>query len=613
MAVTEDVARLILETKGTEALDDLRESLGYTRATILQLKGAYESGDMATEDYLRTGSQLLQTERDLASTIQVVEREQARMNAELLRSQGALDVVDLAMEDLERSSNAAAAAMKKVGTEAARAKTSTGGAAQAAIEFSRGVEDFATGGFLGVLNNIPRFFEGAGKAIGLSAGALAGWTTGISLAATAAYVLYRNWDSIAGLFESRNPIPAAADALERYKDELKAVNKELDDMKERTSLNSDELARFKKLTEEQADLEAKLAQERETQSNRKAHGGHASQFEQDAAKGFGKALDEAGGFEKVVERFTFEMARRTKAREDELPAIKRAIEEMFNKALAGDVKMINTVADIAKMDTTGVTGIFHKDIERYSPTAKLAAADKKKQDKLRDELNKQGHENELAMRAQQGKELTEELNRQGAQNEKEALKANAQMKRDQAKAAADAKRLGKAGRKKDKSEMLKEANQANKEMDERAKGATGLQAHAEAMIAQAVAGGRVRLDEKGQLSSKNFDQLTQLITREIQRANPGMKGFAAADMGRRVAANAEKGVSDKLLAHMGEGLSAQETTQAVLAETQTAVLQLAGRLRQVEARNRQLALRAAGLHRAVTAGSPTNLPAGEQN
>lgn len=76
---------------------------------------------------------------------------------------------------------------------------SGGALSRAAIDISRGVEDFAVAGPLGVLNNVPGIVANIGQAAKLSAGQIAALTTGFSLAATAAYVLYQNADKLVDL------------------------------------------------------------------------------------------------------------------------------------------------------------------------------------------------------------------------------------------------------------------------------------------------------------------------------------------------------------------------------------------------------------------------------
>jgi hypothetical protein len=69
-------------------------------------------------------------------------------------------------------------------------------ASRAMLEFSRGLEDFATAGPIGALNNIPTFFYNIGQALNWTNTTVTAATAGVSLLATASYLVYQNWELI---------------------------------------------------------------------------------------------------------------------------------------------------------------------------------------------------------------------------------------------------------------------------------------------------------------------------------------------------------------------------------------------------------------------------------
>jgi hypothetical protein len=148
---------------------------------------------------------------------------------------------------------------------------SSGSFARGMLDISRGVEDFATGGFLGVLNNIPGAFSNMAAAAGLTGPMVAGLTTGVSLLATAAYVLYRNWDTLVGTMGSK-----------KFEDE------------------ADEMERLAKATERTADQEERLSQLRKEAKQTKEQREARPASEKAGETAIGKAIGEAGGLDAII-------------------------------------------------------------------------------------------------------------------------------------------------------------------------------------------------------------------------------------------------------------------------------------------------------------------------
>lgn len=155
--------------------------------------------------------------------------------------------------------------MKSALTEAQKAVASTGPRFQflqqrvTAAGFA--FQDFtSTSGDLGqklnsVSNNLPMLMAGMG-----------GLATAVSIAGTAAIALYRSWDSIAGLFQSKNPFPKAAGDLAGLSKELDKAKKEMAELEKNSELTAAQLSKYNDLRARTAELEKKVADEQERQA-----------------------------------------------------------------------------------------------------------------------------------------------------------------------------------------------------------------------------------------------------------------------------------------------------------------------------------------------------------
>ena len=175
MATSEELIKLILSVNGGEALEDLQENLRYVQAATEQLKQAYERGDVSLEQFIKTGQSLAASE--------------ARLTQVLRDATNATKDNAAATSSLTAAAGNAGAATTDMGKR-------SGAAARGVLELSRGVEDFTTGGPIGILNNIPGMFQSLGTAAGMSATGIAAATAGVSLFATFAYTVYQNRDKI---------------------------------------------------------------------------------------------------------------------------------------------------------------------------------------------------------------------------------------------------------------------------------------------------------------------------------------------------------------------------------------------------------------------------------
>jgi hypothetical protein len=108
-------------------------------------------------------------------------------------------------------------------------------ASRALLEFSRGFEDFITAGFIGALNNIPTMVYNIGQSMQLSTTQITAWTAVISLAGTAAYAAYRNWDEFLKLLD----MPVVKTAHERMDQLSRATHKTVDEQRELNKLKKE--------------------------------------------------------------------------------------------------------------------------------------------------------------------------------------------------------------------------------------------------------------------------------------------------------------------------------------------------------------------------------------
>ena len=163
------------------------------------------------------------------------------------------------LEQIQRLLNDA---WKTGGVASQQAQLGTNALSRAALEFSRGMEDFTTAGPIGALNNIPTMFFNIGRAIqsinpelGLTMGHINAFTTAVSLLATAIYAVYKNWDLFMDVL-GETQIKHAADEIDR-----------LNKLKDKTIAQETELLRLKQL---QSDAERATKAASEEQQERLA-------------------------------------------------------------------------------------------------------------------------------------------------------------------------------------------------------------------------------------------------------------------------------------------------------------------------------------------------------
>lgn len=162
----------------------------------------------------------------------------------------------------------AADAQHKVGQAAGASAQSARQAQQGFLDITRAASDWATGGFLGVVNNL----EGIGRAIPAllknPMALLSGLPAILTAVGTALYLFGgKVYDAFKYFALGSNEIPKAADALKRVEGELGEVTKKLDAYREKQRLTNGELADYNKLSERQIELERRKAEELKKQAD----------------------------------------------------------------------------------------------------------------------------------------------------------------------------------------------------------------------------------------------------------------------------------------------------------------------------------------------------------
>ena len=117
--------------------------------------------------------------------------------------------------------------------------------ARGLLEASRGLEDLATGGFIGVLNNIPGTFQNMAKSAGMNMDKIGSAVAGVTVIATSAYLVWKNWDLIMSTFGHGNRIKEVAD--------------EMEELGKKTSISADEWERLNRAKNLKSDVEKQRA------------------------------------------------------------------------------------------------------------------------------------------------------------------------------------------------------------------------------------------------------------------------------------------------------------------------------------------------------------------
>lgn len=254
----------------------IRQSMQTTAQQIQQVNVQFAGGAMSVETYV--------------SKIEVLQR-----------AQGVLTSQSRALEQQIRATNAAAAA---AATGSSSFAVGLGGAADSTskmtinsaaltrgiVDLSRGFEDFTTGGFLGILNNLPGMTANIAMGFGVAAEKALAMGTAVSVIATASFALYKNWGQVQSLLGTGLDIPALK-GLEALEDRLKTLNKRIEELRGKGKLSLAESFELREATEERATVKRGIE---DTKQLERVTGDPAA-AEKARGEAFAKAVAESGG------------------------------------------------------------------------------------------------------------------------------------------------------------------------------------------------------------------------------------------------------------------------------------------------------------------------------
>ncbi len=313
----QQVAELLLQTSGTEAVAALTEALDANQEKIDQLVAAYATGNVTFAAHAAALGKLATEQKSLTSILDAMNRSMAAEAAAADAAEAAIydlaDAYDLAdreadqatrtsvmyaaalrddsesIADMEARTRRATIATDAMGDAKHKATSAMRGATGAVLELSRGIEDLATGGPIGILNNVPGIVDRIGTAFKMSSTTVAALTGGLSLAATGAFLLYQHWDKLKDLFDVGIPKPVL-DGTAELKKKLEEAEKTTEELGKKTRLTFEELDKYKKATESVKSLNDELKKRAELEGLLSAK----SDAENERASGFKKALGESG-------------------------------------------------------------------------------------------------------------------------------------------------------------------------------------------------------------------------------------------------------------------------------------------------------------------------------
>lgn len=319
----DDLARM------KQAEEAAAAAAAHAAAELVRLKEAAEAAAKAAAE--------AQGIYDFADTYEVLERAQTNVMVSAKATTAAIDKQAEALRRVEAEGVRVAASSDKLDVGAKRAGRSVGDLGQFALQSSRALQDFSQAGLGGALNNIELMATSAGLTGGIAAG-----FTGIGVAALIATpYITKAWAAIA---PDQNPVPLAADMLERYEVRLKSVKKELEDLAEKQKLNWQELARYNELVKENAELERARNEAAQYRKELDSIANIKSKEESDTAEGFRKAITSVGGEKAAAQlRQAIENVARATGQEWDPKRIAEQADELLRNAMRGSKQDRNAI------------------------------------------------------------------------------------------------------------------------------------------------------------------------------------------------------------------------------------------------------------------------------
>ena len=194
-------------------------------------RNTYQAIELAVKATGQAGVDALnQSVQDLKAAIAA---EQAQLAAGGAVTQKTIDDLAKLKAQLDQAKDAYASAERVMAGKAAAVGSSMRGASDAVLQLSRGLEDLATGGPIGILNNLPGIGRGIATAFGAAPPQIAAVESAIGFLGTGAFLLYQNFDRIKAAFGTGNAFGQLPNDVEG----LTAKLKELESIKVKTLID----------------------------------------------------------------------------------------------------------------------------------------------------------------------------------------------------------------------------------------------------------------------------------------------------------------------------------------------------------------------------------------
>ena len=402
MAIDEDKIRLLLELIGFNEVDEAIASLSHMRDTATEAQRAIEGDTYALQEVGAT--------YELATTgVNTYDAAMDRMVADAIQA--------------TQAQKALAVALGQAETAAERTTVAVAGAGRGAANYGQNLQalGFAVNDFFSVSgdlsqrlvsisNNLPMIAAGFGG-VGLALGAL------VPISAQ----VIKHWDELNAMMTGNTfKVPEAADHLIRLTDQLKAVTKQVEDLKEKQSLTNWELQQYNRLSADQVVLEEQKNRALEQRKSLDMLAGLRPEIESQRAAGFRKAVGEAGGGEGVASalRQALYNIGVASGQDFTLAGIAKQADDLMVEASKGSKDAIDTIRRAMRQGLPENQQKIADEIQANTPEAaesrkKGEEAQKEREKKDRealadtvDMLNQMGKANEEAMN-QAEKEATE--------------------------------------------------------------------------------------------------------------------------------------------------------------------------------------------------------------
>ena len=215
-----------------------------------------DSIDKRVQVLIETGN----SATDVAQLRQEVANLEANLKSQVLASRAAgkslSDIAVEARQPIERITELTAVLQRYDQVVQGGLIVNGAAASRAVLELSRGFEDFATGGALGALNNVPGAVYNIGRALGVSNESITKLTAGASGLATVAFLVYTHWDKINAAMGTGKILSEAA---------------EMEELGKKTEKSADELERLLIYKQRQSEMESQRSGLTQDQQDQQKH------------------------------------------------------------------------------------------------------------------------------------------------------------------------------------------------------------------------------------------------------------------------------------------------------------------------------------------------------